>query len=122
MKLNLKIVTWFVICLVAVSVQVYHISSEYFVYGITTRVELVIQKTMEVPTMSFCILTSYLFKWHNMTQQERISALHLKNETNIIAYDAINESPESLASLKSILGNTWKEASVSVGQLLSCPG
>lgn len=82
-----------------VSVQVYHISSEYFAYGITTRVELIIKDNLEIPTMSFCILASYLFKWENMSKEERISILHDNNIINRTVYDAINKNEESLANI-----------------------
>ena len=104
-KTNLSVIFWLVICLMGVSIQVNQISSEYFAYEVTTRVELILKKGIEVPTMSFCMLISRLFKWKDMTQEERVSILHDKNGKKRAAYDALNETKSSLDSIEKTLGN-----------------
>ena len=103
LKSNLLVLIWLVICLMGVSFQIYRISSEYFAYKINARVKLVIKDDLEAPTISFCLPVVNLFKWKEMTQEERISILHFKNGTNITAYDALKETPATLDNINETL-------------------
>ena len=106
LKCNILRLMWLVVCVLGTCLQVFHISSEFFAYKISTRVELVINDVIEVPTISFCFEMTNLIKWKELTKQERISILHFKNETNITSYDAINETPDSLEDIYSFVNDT----------------
>ena len=66
---------------------------------------LVIKDDLKVPTMILCMEVGRLFKWKDMTQQERISILHYKNGSKMTDYDARNETPESLDRIQDTLLN-----------------
>ena len=83
---------WLVFCLAGVAVQVYQISSQFFAYGITTNVQLLIEDDMEVPTISFCFELIMTIDWEKTTKEERLSILHTSDGRPLLDYDVEKEN------------------------------
>lgn len=104
-------VIWMIFCLVGNVFQVYHISSQYFAYGINTNVQLAVDDILELPTLTLCFELSQVVKWTDLTREERVkivstSAMFGMKATNLVkGYNIANETEEEIARLPSLVKN-----------------
>lgn len=68
-------VLWMLFCFCGNFYQVYHISSQYFSFTISTNVQLVVDDILEVPTMTLCFDLPQVVKWHSLSHEERVDIL-----------------------------------------------
>lgn len=100
-------VLWFIICLIGNGLQVYYIVRHYFLYEISTNVQLYIPDTVNIPSVTLCFDYHQLLKWKAMTSEE-VKKLLLWDGTNIMAdidlenidYDKLPVLMEELSSIE----------------------
>ena len=102
-------VIWMIFCLVGNVFQVYHISSQYFAYGINTNVQLAVDDILELPTLTLCFELSQVVNWTDLTREERVEILSapemfgMKGKNIVKGYNIGNETKEEIARLPSLI-------------------
>ena len=89
---------WMILCLSGNFIQIYHISSQYFRYGITTNVQVVIEDMIMLPTATYCFHLLQVIKWHDMTHKERVGILQDEIGNNIFNY-TVKEDEETVKGI-----------------------
>lgn len=94
-------VLWMIVCLSGNMYQVHEISSQYFKFSIDTNVQLVVEDTIDTPSLTLCFTATQLLNWKETTHEERMKILVTeKNEMPIVSgYNVKEETNESLDNL-----------------------
>ena len=94
---------WMILCSIGHVCQVYHISSQYFKYGITTNVQVITEDTLMLPSVVFCFHLLQVTKWQDMTHEERLTVLRDEVGNDIFNYSVQEEDEESVKKIPSII-------------------
>lgn len=108
MLVKLKVI-WSIICLIGNIAQIYHISLQYFLYDVTTNVQLYIPDTIDLPSLSVCFYSWKLLKWSQLSAYEKQSLLTINGE-DIYRFEQPYENLTSYAIRSAIENGTTLDA------------
>ena len=94
---------WMVFCFIGNIYQVYQISSQYFMFGITTNLQLIVEDVIEVPSITLCVELAVVMKWEKLTHKER---LHILGNTHFPGFDLDKETNETISAISTKLADT----------------
>ena len=95
---------WMVICFAGNVYQIFEISSQYFIFGITTNLQLVVNNVVEVPSITLCVELSAIMKWNELTRDQRLAILDNLNISSW-EYNESHDTNETIASIPSKLSD-----------------
>ena len=97
------ILFWMVFCFIGNVYQVYQISSQYFMFGITTNLQLVVEDVIEVPSITLCVELAVVMKWDQLTHDERFDIL---GTTHFLGFHLDEETNETISEISTKLSDT----------------
>ena len=94
---------WMIICFAGNVYQIFEISSQYFMFGITTNLQLLVDDIVEVPSITLCVELSAIMKWGKLTRDQRLAILDL--DFPGWEYNESHDDNQTIASIPSKLSD-----------------